>query len=57
MDASTMEYAISTFLSIFKTIFTETFEMISENWFFMLLIGVPLISGIVFSVISALKRD
>ncbi len=54
---TTMGRAISAFMEIFTTLFTETFDLILGNWYFLILIGVPLVSGIVFSIISVFRSN
>lgn len=51
-----MEGGIDSLITSFSTIFTAAWNMISGNWFLLACIGVPFISGILFSVVSFFRN-
>ena len=54
-EGATIAEVISQLMSIFTTIFSSAFSIITENWFLFVSIGVPLVGGILFAIISYFK--
>lgn len=52
---ATISEVITQLMSIFTTIFSSAFSIITENWYLFVCIGVPLVGGILFSIISYFK--
>lgn len=51
-----MEGGIDSLIMSFSTIFNAAWNMVSGNWFLLACIGVPFISGILFSVVSFFRN-
>lgn len=49
---SDMGTIMGNLMTTFSSIFTSAWGMIEGNWFLMACVGIPLIGGIVFGVIS-----
>lgn len=51
-----MEGSIDGLLTTFTTIFSAGWNMISSNWLLLASVGLPLIAGILFAVISFFRN-
>lgn len=51
-----MEGGIESLISTFSTLFTSAWNMISGNWFLLACVGVPFISGVLFSITSFFRN-
>lgn len=50
--ANSMSTLLGSLMTTFSSIFTSAWGMIEGNWFLLACVGIPLIGGIVFAVIS-----
>lgn len=51
-----MEGGVDSLISTFSTLFTACWNMISGNWFLLACVGVPFISGVLFSITSFFRN-
>lgn len=54
-EGSSVADVVSTILSVFSTIFSYATNMVTENWVLFLSVGVPIVAGVVFAIVYALK--
>ncbi|MEE1321073.1 MAG: hypothetical protein UHM85_06010 [Acutalibacteraceae bacterium] len=53
--AEGMSSLLGSLMTTFSSIFTTCWSMIEGNWFLLASVGIPLIAGIVFAVVSWFK--
>lgn len=53
--AEGMSTLLGSLMTTFSAIFTSAWSMVEGNWFLLASIGIPLIGGIVFAVVSWFK--
>ena len=54
--ADSMSTNITSIVSVFTSLFSSAWTMISGNWFLLASIGIPLVAGLLFAIISFFKR-
>ena len=52
-----MSSMISTLVTVFTSVFSSAWSLIENNWFLLASVGIPLIAGILFAVISFFKKS
>ena len=50
-----MTNGVAGLTSVFSTLFLEAMDLVTGNWLLLLIIGVPIVGGIMFAVISWVK--
>lgn len=55
--ATDMSDGVTSLLSTFTSIFNSAWTLISGNWFLLASVGIPLIGGLIFAIVSMFRKS